>query len=51
VVEGGFYEIGVLCALEEALDGLTLDRLGTYVGVSSGRWCARCWPTASRRGR
>lgn len=36
VVEGGFYEIGVLCALEEALGGLALDRLGTYVGVSSG---------------
>ena len=36
VVEGGFYEIGVLCALEEAIDGLTLDQLGVYVGVSSG---------------
>jgi predicted acylesterase/phospholipase RssA len=36
VVEGGFYEVGVLCALEEAVDGLAFDRLGVYVGVSSG---------------
>ncbi len=36
VVEGGFYEVGVLCALEEAVDGLALDALDVYVGVSSG---------------
>ena len=36
VVEGAFYEIGALCALEEAVDGLDLNRLSTYVGVSSG---------------
>lgn len=36
VVEGGFYEVGVLCALEEAIDGLALDALDVYVGVSSG---------------
>jgi len=36
VVEGGFYEVGVLCALEEAVDGLDLRDLGVYVGVSAG---------------
>jgi predicted acylesterase/phospholipase RssA len=36
VVEGGFYEVGVLCALEEAVTGLALDALDMYVGVSSG---------------
>lgn len=36
VVEGGFYEVGVLCALEDAIDGLALDALDMYVGVSSG---------------
>lgn len=36
VVEGGFYEVGVLCALEESIDGLDLGALDTYVGVSSG---------------
>ena len=36
VVEGGFYEVGVLCALEEAVRGLTLNALDVYVGVSSG---------------
>ena len=36
VVEGGFYEIGALCALEEAVEGLDLTRLGVYVGVSAG---------------
>jgi predicted acylesterase/phospholipase RssA len=36
VVEGGFYEVGVLCALEESVDGLRLDALDAYVGVSSG---------------
>lgn len=36
VVEGGFYEVGVLCALDEAIEGLDLTRLGVYVGVSAG---------------
>lgn len=36
VVEGGFYEVGVLCALEEAIEGLDLNALGVYVGVSAG---------------
>lgn len=36
VVEGGFYEVGVLCALEEAVGGLALEALDMYVGVSSG---------------
>ncbi len=36
VVEGAFYEIGALCALEEAVDGLDLNALSAYVGVSSG---------------
>jgi predicted acylesterase/phospholipase RssA len=36
VVEGGFYEVGVLCALEESVAGLDLGALDTYVGVSSG---------------
>ena len=36
VLEGGFYEIGVLCALEDAIEGLDFTRLDVYVGVSSG---------------
>jgi NTE family protein len=36
VVEGGFYEVGVLCALDEAVEGLDLTGLGVYVGVSAG---------------
>jgi NTE family protein len=36
VVEGAFYEIGVLCALDEAIDGLDLTALDVYVGVSAG---------------
>lgn len=36
VLEGGFYEIGVLCALEDAIAGLDFTRLDVYVGVSSG---------------
>ena len=42
VVEGAFYEIGVLCALEEAVGGLDLNRLGAYVGVSAGAIMAAC---------
>jgi predicted acylesterase/phospholipase RssA len=33
---GAFYELGVLHALSEAVDGLNLTELDVYVGVSSG---------------
>ena len=33
---GAIYEIGALCALQEALPGLDLNALDGYVGVSSG---------------
>lgn len=33
---GAIYEIGALCALEEALDGVDFSRLQHYVGVSAG---------------
>ena len=36
VLEGGFYEVGVLCALEDAIEGLDFTRVDVYVGVSSG---------------
>jgi predicted acylesterase/phospholipase RssA len=36
VLEGGFYEIGVLCALQDAIEGLDFTKLDVYVGVSSG---------------
>lgn len=36
VLEGGFYEIGVLCALQDAIEGLDFTALDVYVGVSSG---------------
>ena len=37
---GGIYEVGALAALDEALDGLRLDALDVYVGVSSGAFVA-----------
>jgi NTE family protein len=37
---GAIYEIGVLCALEEALEGLDFTRLHHYVGVSAGGFIA-----------
>ncbi|MBE7941987.1 MULTISPECIES: patatin-like phospholipase family protein [Ramlibacter] len=37
---GAIYEIGALCALQEALDGLALERLDHYVGVSAGGFLA-----------
>jgi predicted acylesterase/phospholipase RssA len=37
---GAIYEIGALCALEEALPGLDLTRLDGYVGVSAGSFIA-----------
>lgn len=36
VVEGAIYEIGALCALEEAIEGVDFNALDVYVGVSSG---------------
>lgn len=36
VIEGGFYEVGVLCALEDAVEGLDFTRMDVYVGVSAG---------------
>lgn len=36
VLEGGFYEIGVLCALEDAVEGLDFTQADVYVGVSAG---------------
>ncbi len=37
---GAIYEIGALCALDEARQGLALDRLDHYVGVSAGSFIA-----------
>ncbi len=42
VVEGGIYEVGALCALEDSIIGLDLNRLHVYVGVSSGSIIASC---------
>jgi predicted acylesterase/phospholipase RssA len=37
---GAIYEIGALCALDEALQGVDLTRLAGYVGVSAGGFVA-----------
>jgi predicted acylesterase/phospholipase RssA len=37
---GGIYEIGALLALAESLEGVELDELDAYVGVSSGGFVA-----------
>ena len=37
---GAIYEIGALCALDEALQGLDLNALDGYVGVSAGAFIA-----------
>ncbi len=37
---GAIYEIGTLCALDEALDGLAFNQLAGYVGVSAGGFIA-----------
>lgn len=37
---GAIYEIGALCALEEAISGLNLNALDGYVGVSAGAFVA-----------
>lgn len=42
VVEGAFYEIGVLCALEDAIEGLELANLDIYIGVSAGAILSSC---------
>jgi NTE family protein len=38
--EGAIYEIGALRALDEAVDGLDLNALDVYVGVSAGAFIA-----------
>jgi NTE family protein len=40
--EGAVYEIGALRALDEALEGLNLNELFVYVGVSAGAYVAAC---------
>lgn len=37
---GAIYEIGALCALDESLDGVRLNDLDAYVGVSAGGFIA-----------
>ncbi|HSV71400.1 MAG TPA: patatin-like phospholipase family protein [Methylibium sp.] len=37
---GAIYEIGALCALEEAIEGLAFARCAGYVGVSAGGFVA-----------
>ena len=37
---GGMYELGALRAMDEAIDGLDLTRMDSYVGVSSGAFLA-----------
>ncbi|MBK0391927.1 patatin-like phospholipase family protein [Ramlibacter algicola] len=37
---GAIFEIGALCALEEALDGIALEKLDHYVGISAGGFLA-----------
>lgn len=37
---GGVYEVGVLAALDEALEGIDLHDLDVYVGVSAGAFIA-----------
>ncbi len=37
---GAIYEIGALCALQEALEGIDFTRLQHYVGVSAGSFIA-----------
>ena len=41
-IEGCIYEIGALCALDEAIEGVELHRLGVYVGVSAGALVVAC---------
>ena len=39
---GAMYELGALRALEEAVDGLDLNDVWSYVGVSAGSFIAAC---------
>jgi len=41
-IEGAVYEIGTLCALEEAIDGLDFCDIHVYVGVSAGAFVTSC---------
>ncbi|MFQ5570990.1 MAG: patatin-like phospholipase family protein [Rhodothermales bacterium] len=41
-IEGCIYEIGALCALDEAIDGADVHRLDVYVGVSAGALVTAC---------
>ena len=41
-IEGAAYEVGVLNALEESLDGIHFDDLDIYVGVSAGAFITAC---------
>lgn len=41
-IEGAVYEIGALCALEESIEGLDLNGLHVYVGVSAGAFVTSC---------
>jgi len=40
--EGSIYEIGAVRALDEALDGIDLNELHIYVGVSAGAFISSC---------
>ena len=40
--QGAVWEIGALRALDEALDGLSLNDVGVFVGVSAGSFLASC---------
>ncbi|MBL7978095.1 MAG: patatin-like phospholipase family protein [Bacteroidetes Order II. Incertae sedis bacterium] len=42
VVEGAIYEIGALNALQDAIVGLDLNQMSTYVGISSGALLTSC---------
>jgi NTE family protein len=37
---GAIYEIGAMCALDEALDGISFTELDHYIGVSAGAFIA-----------
>lgn len=40
--EGAVYEIGALRALDEAIEGIDLNDLAVYVGVSAGAFVGAC---------
>lgn len=41
-IEGAIYEIGALCALDEALEGTQVNQFDVYVGVSAGALVTSC---------